>query len=313
MISDFFEDKLRLPVEYFNPLRNVSVGKGVNLDKVSIEAHMLGEIIGLGVSELEGYKLSVDLIPESVEAEREDARRRPKVVIAALIAIAACAVYAGTGFLSKSNALANQEESSKELAAIKKFSDPIEQEVKNSQKVEEIVDCYAEAVRGRTAWLEVMNDLNANFTNNEIWVVSFEPVVNFDPTNKEQKLYIDKEYLSSEYGFSTLAKLNLPSEFNSNGRPNRDYTQPYINAVKVEGFRRSASNQLVLDRLENLMEQSEFFTMEKLNNSSRSKSKKSKEFTTGEIVVSNETAMAVDKIAAPFTIILPLTHPIPVK
>jgi len=279
MISDFLEDKLRLPVEYFNPLRNVSVGKGLNLEKVSIEAHMLGEIIGLGVSELgQDSKFSVDLIPESVEEERANAKRRPKVVIAALIAIVASTVYAVTGFLAKSNAIVEESEFSKELAAIKVFSDPIEQEIKDSKKVEEIVNHYAEAVRGRTVWLKVMNDLNA-----------------------------------SEYGVSTLAKLNLPSEFNRNGRVNKGYTQPYINAVKVEGFRRSASNQLVLDRLENLMEQSEFFTMNKLNSNSLSKSKKDKVFTTGEIVVSNETAIAVDKIAAPFTIILPLTYPIPVK
>ncbi|MGB0776319.1 MAG: type IV pilus assembly protein PilM, partial [Akkermansiaceae bacterium] len=45
-ISDFFQDKLRLPVEFFNPLKRVSVGKGVDVDQVSAEAHLLGELVG---------------------------------------------------------------------------------------------------------------------------------------------------------------------------------------------------------------------------------------------------------------------------
>ena len=51
-LKEVFEEKLRLPVEYFNPLRNVAVGPRVNVEQVGAEAHTLGELVGLALREM---------------------------------------------------------------------------------------------------------------------------------------------------------------------------------------------------------------------------------------------------------------------
>ncbi|HKI68183.1 MAG TPA: type IV pilus assembly protein PilM, partial [Verrucomicrobiae bacterium] len=44
--AQFFAEKLNVPVEYFNPLRNVQIDPSVNLEELARVAHALGEIVG---------------------------------------------------------------------------------------------------------------------------------------------------------------------------------------------------------------------------------------------------------------------------
>ena len=46
---EFFQEKLNLPVEYFNPVRNVTIGKGVDAAVIQREGHLMGELVGLGL------------------------------------------------------------------------------------------------------------------------------------------------------------------------------------------------------------------------------------------------------------------------
>lgn len=309
MIADFFQEKLRIPAEFFNPLQKVSVGKGVDVDKVSVEAHMLGEIVGLGLRQIDKTKLNVDLVPEVVEEQRADAKRRPKVIAAAAIAIVSCGIYAVTGFAAKSSEVKLEKESQKVLKGYQEFSIPMDKEKKNAESIGSIVSLYGEAVKGRTVWLEILNDLNTHFTTPEMWIVDFEPVVNFDPSAEDQMTYVDKDYLGKEYGKGSLSKLNIEPAVMANGKANRNYVAPVINAIRIKGFRRSTSNQIVIDRLSHVLKESEYFTLEKPE-TGKKKKKDDGPFIYGELIIESETAKAEGKIAAPFTLILPLTNPI---
>jgi type IV pilus assembly protein PilM len=46
--AQFFAEKLNVPVEYFNPLRNVQIDPSINLEELARVAHSLGEVVGLG-------------------------------------------------------------------------------------------------------------------------------------------------------------------------------------------------------------------------------------------------------------------------
>src|SRR6266567_760965 len=47
--AQFFAEKLNVPVEYFNPLRNVQIDPSINLEELARVAHSLGEVVGLGL------------------------------------------------------------------------------------------------------------------------------------------------------------------------------------------------------------------------------------------------------------------------
>src|SRR5213594_4817596 len=46
--AQFFAEKLNVPVEYFNPLRNVDRDPSINVEDLQRVAHTMGEVVGLG-------------------------------------------------------------------------------------------------------------------------------------------------------------------------------------------------------------------------------------------------------------------------
>src|SRR5476649_1386744 len=63
--AQFFAEKLEIPVEYFNPLRNVQIDPAVNLEELARVAHSLGEVVGLGLRNLANCPVEMNLMPDS--------------------------------------------------------------------------------------------------------------------------------------------------------------------------------------------------------------------------------------------------------
>jgi hypothetical protein len=63
--AQFFAEKLNIPVEYFNPFRNVQISPEVNLEELSRVAHALGEVVGLGLRNLANCPVEMNLMPDS--------------------------------------------------------------------------------------------------------------------------------------------------------------------------------------------------------------------------------------------------------
>ncbi len=69
-LREFFAEKFQLPIEYFNPLRNVTLTSRVPVDEVVKNAHMLGEFVGLRLRSVNTCPMELNLRPASVRAAR---------------------------------------------------------------------------------------------------------------------------------------------------------------------------------------------------------------------------------------------------
>src|SRR5437867_3362765 len=63
--AQFFSEKLNVPVEYFNPFRNVQIDPALNLEELAKVAHSLGEVVGLGLRNLPHCPVELNLMPKS--------------------------------------------------------------------------------------------------------------------------------------------------------------------------------------------------------------------------------------------------------
>jgi len=75
--AQFFAEKLNIPVEYFNPLRNVQIDPAVNLEELARVAHSLGEVVGLGLRNLAHCPVEMNLMPESTLRWQAFNERKP--------------------------------------------------------------------------------------------------------------------------------------------------------------------------------------------------------------------------------------------
>jgi type IV pilus assembly protein PilM len=87
--AQFFAEKLNMPVDYFNPLRNVQIDPGVNIEELAKIGHQMGELVGLGLRNLAHCPIELNLMPKSALQGQEFGAKKPYLVaiMASLVAI----------------------------------------------------------------------------------------------------------------------------------------------------------------------------------------------------------------------------------
>jgi type IV pilus assembly protein PilM len=88
--AQFFAEKLNIPVEYFNPFRNVQIDPSVSLEELARVAHSLGEVVGLGLRNLAHCPVEMNLMPDSTLRWQAFNERKPyfMVTVFSLVVVA---------------------------------------------------------------------------------------------------------------------------------------------------------------------------------------------------------------------------------
>ncbi len=105
--AQFFAEKLNVPVEYFNPFRNLQIDPAVNLEELSRVAHGLGEVVGLGLRNLANCPVEMNLMPDSTLRWQSFNQKKPYLVAAVFSLVL---VAFGIGFLFQKLAVNKETE-----------------------------------------------------------------------------------------------------------------------------------------------------------------------------------------------------------
>ncbi|MGB1260088.1 MAG: Amuc_1101 family PilM-like pilus complex protein, partial [Akkermansiaceae bacterium] len=250
-ISDFFQDKLRLPVEFFNPLKRVSVGKGVDVDQVSAEAHLLGELVGLGLRGLGKAPLEIDLVPDVVSRERDVERRKPFLIAASAILLGGLAVWAWSNMSKASEAKSQLVDLQAKNTELEKFARPLDGLAKREAALDSIGIQLERAQGARVMWVDLWDELGLHFASDTVWLVDMDPVVGFKPSNGDEEAVIQSvigsDFATREYGNSSVEHIKPPKPDprapKPKGKKKKNVGPPkaMINAVRIKGFWRQGS------------------------------------------------------------------------
>ena len=184
-IVEFFQEKLKLPVEMFNALRGVQLDRGVDTAAAAADAHSMGELVGLALRGAGSCPIEVELVPDAVATARDAARRSPALIMAMLCLFGA--LGAGVVYV-KSASGAVQEQIAKTQAQedeLKEYADEIRD---LDGKLEELKGQSAQlevAVKDRSYWVRLLTELNNKFENDLIWLTVIEPLKGGKPTTPE--------------------------------------------------------------------------------------------------------------------------------
>ena len=78
--AEFFMEKFSLPVEFFNPFRNIELGPEVDRNDLVGVAHAMGELAGLGLRTTSIGLTDFNLLPRREKISRQIEKRSPYVV-----------------------------------------------------------------------------------------------------------------------------------------------------------------------------------------------------------------------------------------
>ena len=322
-LVDFLQEKLSLPVEAFNALRR----DGVADESLAAKAHQLGELVGLGVEGAGKAELHIDLVPTSVGAERENARRKPWLLASSAILIAGLGAWAGTKFLAVKGAEDKLAEVIERQDALVPYAKTLADWDQGIANIESVGEEYAGYQESRTAWIGILNEIRGLFASETVWVTELSPIVNYSPESpSDAKSYTKEGFQTLGYG-ETIVDLKSKEVRGWSGRS-------IVNAIRLDGFWRASPSKdhgAVTDILAKVKSSVKAAQKEAddANEASEDRSiviepatyfkLSTEDLNTGkwrplsdsEILINNNTTLREKTYGADFTMILPLREPIP--
>jgi len=314
-LPEFLEERLRLPIELFNPLKRVSVSRSLDVEKLAVEAHTMGELVGLGLRGVGEAPLDIDLVPETEGRKRETARRRPFLIAAAVILLAGIAVWAA----NKASLASEAEEEARDKVAEKERLTPIVNRIEALREKQEtlarIGGRLADAENLRIRWVVTLDELRKYFASESVWVRDFAPLAMHEKGVAESGEVIIKEnFPTLGYGETALQKVRARASGTPQGPGKRKEAAPRppaINAVKVAGFwRENPRGPRVVNAIVDKIRQDRggVFDLTIGDGEAARPLKDTEVFRSFQQAIDDENLLA-----APFTMVLPLAEPLPLE
>ena len=92
-ITDFFNEKLRLPVEYLNTFGAITIDDSVDKEALQAIAPMFQEMIGMSLRSVTQCPIDISLIPASIRNQVELNRKKPYFYISAFSLIVCLLIF----------------------------------------------------------------------------------------------------------------------------------------------------------------------------------------------------------------------------
>lgn len=187
--QQFFQEKLAMPVEYFNPFRGVELSPGVDVEGLQAVAHHFGETVGVALRSVAHCPVELNLTPKGSIKKQELSRKTPYFI--ASIASLILAVFAIGLFYGQMVAIKNAkvEELVAEITPLDQSKKTITQLKSQIDQAKKDIDSLVKVVDERFWWVGVLNELNLVLSQVEakakekipggvgIWIETFNPMV----------------------------------------------------------------------------------------------------------------------------------------
>lgn len=187
--AQFFSEKLNLPVEYFNPLRNVQIDEALPREELAKVAHSLGEAVGLGLRNLAHCPVELNLMPKSSLKRQEFNQKKPY-----LVASVFCIILMVFAFGWKYDRVASEKQAALDklqptVDKLKTFDQRTRDAVAGLKKIQGEADSFFEWMEQRVYWSSLLTTFRDALmaveerkekefsTKTGVWIEKLTPVV----------------------------------------------------------------------------------------------------------------------------------------
>ncbi len=157
--AQFFAEKLNVPVEYLNPLRNVQIDPSIDLEDLARVAHSLGEVVGLGLRNLAQCPVELNLMPDSTLRWQRFNQKKP-YLLASAISLAAVVFLMGVLFDQLAEAKSKSEEGLRKIVGpASSKSERFTAAYAKLGATQTQIDQVAAWMNDRFYWLDVLKEI----------------------------------------------------------------------------------------------------------------------------------------------------------
>lgn len=157
--AQFFAEKLNVPVEYFNPFRNIQIDPSVNLEELAKVAHAFGEVVGLGLRNPTQCPVELNLIPKSILQQQQLNQRKPYFV-ATVVSLILVVFAMGWYFDKVANVKQGTiDDRTPNVSVLKDKATQLESALAAKKRTEEMANQYTEWMQSRFTWANIIAEL----------------------------------------------------------------------------------------------------------------------------------------------------------
>ena len=199
--AQFFAEKLNLPVEYFNPFRNVQIDTSIDLEELAKVAHSFGEVVGLGLRNVAQCPVEMNLMPKS-SLKRQQFNQKKPYFIATIFSLVAVVLAYG-GFYARIADIKREalDQMTAKVEPLKQKQTELQGEQDKLAKLKQEVGQLTEWTQQRFFWADVLTELRRVLmqaeavrkqdmgVENGVWIESFSsttPGLTAVPTAEEE-------------------------------------------------------------------------------------------------------------------------------
>jgi type IV pilus assembly protein PilM len=179
-IDVFFAEKLNLPVEYFNPFRNITLGPEVNKADATAATCFLGEVVGLGLRETGRCPIEINLTPLTVKARQATAQRKPFLLGALAVWAAMFACLALYNFQQIRIVEQTGEKMGGEISELQTLEQRQAKLEKTHDQLTRQLESVKKLLAQRDDWILLLSEINSKIPDG-VWITQFNPQFNGAP------------------------------------------------------------------------------------------------------------------------------------
>lgn len=187
-MREFFHEKLQVPIEFFNSLRNVAMVESGPATKIAGSGHLFGELVGLALRTASTCPMELNLRPASVVRRQGLEKRRPFFVMAAacfILALVGWSIYYTRGAqVVRRSTMLMQETVNAPMRAAEVKIDKLRKDVTS---LDSFATPLVSAINDRFFWVEILEDLNARLPKEDVWITELVPTSGGKPVGVDEK------------------------------------------------------------------------------------------------------------------------------
>lgn len=190
-MREFFREKMQVPIELFNPLRNVVVTESALVGEIAHSVHLLGEPVGLALRTTRDCAMELNLRPASVARRQELEKRRPFFIMAAAAVILSLLDWGFYYTRAAQVARAGAEKIRKINAPMQAAGAKIGKLRKEATSLDADAAPLTSTINDRFSWIEILEDLNARLPKEDIWITELIPLSGGKPVGVDEKRAVE--------------------------------------------------------------------------------------------------------------------------
>lgn len=273
-VTEFFTEKLHIKVDYLNVFSAMGIGSGVDREALLDVAPMFAELAGMGVRSAAEVPVDINLVPETIKIQADiQSKKMYFFASCATLVVSLLIFYAGVSKMLEFDRSRVERVRGKVEEAQALF-EKIKEQNRYVTAEKDKYNRYIKLIKDRTAWIEIMNDLQ-NIIPDTTWFVKLEGIADIEADRKAEQEAAQKARQegapatenNNGGGFAGIFGGNQPAPppdpgMNpemGDGMAAPQNPQKEINALKLKGYSLLLKQEILTDYLKANIKKSKMF------------------------------------------------------